>query len=244
LKESGARTTFFIFFGQTAPLWQKGRRMTAQAEIRAFLANKRKFGLPLLAAGTLLVAIPLGVHAKSDEEGRYPFDPVCPWGRLSNGQGMIHRCLTKGEAEGLARKDDATAKPSGQADKESKQGEPKSEKETSDKSTPLLPDFDLNVGPIKAEDGEITIGRLGQPIDKYRSCVDAKGGLQGKKAEVIVKFLVRGERARAEGVSVESYKGVSKAAAECIAEVIDRRQVGAPSVPLTAARLTFSIQAK
>jgi hypothetical protein len=219
--------------------------MTPPAKIRAFFAKNRKFGLRFLAAGTLLVVLPLGVHAKSDEETRYPFDPVCPWGRLSNGQGMIHRCLTKGEAEGLARKDDAPAKAPGEADKETKKVQSKTEQEKQDKSAARpSPDYELDVGPINAENGDITIGRLDKPVDRYRNCVDTKGGLQGKKAEVIVKFLVRGERVRAEGVSVESHKGVSKAAAECIAEVVDRRKVGAPSVPLTAARLTFSMHAK
>src|SRR6188768_1344755 len=32
---------------------------------------------------------------------RYPYDPACPWGRIGNGKGLIVRCLTEAEAQGL-----------------------------------------------------------------------------------------------------------------------------------------------
>jgi len=32
---------------------------------------------------------------------RYPFDPVCPWGRIADGQGLLVRCLERHEAQGL-----------------------------------------------------------------------------------------------------------------------------------------------
>src|SRR5262245_44820015 len=33
---------------------------------------------------------------------RYPFDPVCPWGRVADGRGMLVRCLEPAEAARLA----------------------------------------------------------------------------------------------------------------------------------------------
>jgi hypothetical protein len=59
-----------------------------------------------------------------------------------------------------------------------------------------------------------------------------------------VKFLVRAERVRAEGATVDSFDNVSLAAAECIAGVVDRRQVGTPSVPMTGVKLTFLLREK
>src|SRR6187551_745159 len=32
---------------------------------------------------------------------RYPYDPACPWGRIGNGKGLIVRCLSEAEAQGL-----------------------------------------------------------------------------------------------------------------------------------------------
>lgn len=181
----------------------------------------------------LVLGLPvLGVAATM--EARYPYDPACPWGRLANGKGMIHRCLTEQEAVSLATRAPADPTP---ASRSASSGE-----DTPTDLPPLgqkVPPFELSVGPIEADQGEITIGKLHVPIDRYRSCVEEGGGLEKEKARVVVKFLVRGERVRAEGASIESFDGVSQRTAQCIADVVDRRQVGAPSVPLTGARLTF-----
>ncbi len=37
------------------------------------------------------------------EAQRYPFDPACAWGRVSNGRGLILRCLTREESERLTK---------------------------------------------------------------------------------------------------------------------------------------------
>lgn len=223
-------------------MWQKWTRMSSVDEIRTHFTKHRKLARPLFAAGLLLLALPFGVEAKSEEEVRYPFDPACPWGRLSNGKGMIHRCLTQGEAEDLARKDESAKAPVVEKKTDEKAAV---NAEAEKKAKPSPPrEYNLDVGPIEADKGEISIGRLDKPLDRYRQCIDTKGGLSDKNATVVVKFLVRGEQQLAEGVSVDSFKGVSKAAADCIAEVVDRRKVGAPSAPLTGARLTFSIQGK
>jgi hypothetical protein len=155
---------------------------------------------------------------------------------------MFHRCITEGEARELAQ--DSKDKSSHDGAKKPSPGKPAPGKDEPKGSQPLPKDYQLSVGPIEAEEGEITIGRLDLPVDKYRECVDRNGGLTGKSGKVVVKFLVRAERVRAEGVSVDGYEKISEAAAECIASVVDRRKVGVPSVPLTAARLTISLQEK
>ncbi len=180
----------------------------------------------LLALGLALLALPLASQADSDRVARYPFDPACPWGRISNGKGMIHRCLTKTEAQAIVDGNKPTS------------ADPK-------KLPEALPrDYDVQLGPIKADKGDIVIGRLSIPMDRYKDCVVKNGGLKKPEARVVVQFLVRSERSRAEGVSVDSFEGTSGAVAQCIADVVDRRQVGTPSEAITPVKLTFEIREK
>ncbi len=99
----------------------------------------------------------------------------------------------------------------------------------------------VEVGPILPDDGDVSIGKLDKPIDRYRACVEQNGGLQGAAGEVRVHFLVRGERSRAEGVEVSQFRGVTKQAAQCIADVVDRRPTGTPSQPIVGATLVFKL---
>lgn len=99
----------------------------------------------------------------------------------------------------------------------------------------------VEVGPILPDDGDVSIGKLDKPIDRYRACVEDNGGLQGSSGEVRVHFLVRGERSRAEGVEVSQFRGVTKKAAQCIADVVDRRVTGTPSQPMVGATLVFKL---
>jgi hypothetical protein len=64
--------------------------------------------------------------------------------------------------------------------------------------------------------------------------------LQARAGEVRVRFLVR-ERGRAEGVAVARNQGVSLEAAQCIADVVDRRLVGVPEAPLVGATLVVEL---
>jgi hypothetical protein len=66
--------------------------------------------------------------------------------------------------------------------------------------------------------------------------VQKNGGLSGKTGEVSVRFLVRGKGV-AEGVSVAKRTNVSKEAAQCVADVVDRRHVGMPESPMIGATL-------
>jgi hypothetical protein len=67
--------------------------------------------------------------------------------------------------------------------------------------------------------------KLATARDRYLDCVQKNGGMKERTAEVHVRFLVRA-RGRAEGVSVAKRSGVTPEAARCVAEVVDRRQVG------------------
>jgi hypothetical protein len=94
--------------------------------------------------------------------------------------------------------------------------------------------LDVVVGPVTADEGTLGIGKLGAPKDKYAACVQKNGGLGGKTGEVSVRFLVRGKGV-AEGVSVSKRTNLSKEAAQCVADVIDRRRVGTPESPMVGA---------
>jgi hypothetical protein len=99
----------------------------------------------------------------------------------------------------------------------------------------------VEVGPLLPEEGELELGALHKPLDKYRACVEENGGLSGKTGEVQIHFLVRGERSRAEGVEVTKVRGVSQKAARCIADVVDRRRTGTPTAPMVGATLVIKI---
>jgi hypothetical protein len=183
----------------------------------------------------LCLVLPTAALATGDKASRYPFDPVCPWGRLSNGKGMIHRCITEEEARSLAESAEIPV---------SRDKAPEEDKSGSAPKSPGPKSYELTVGPISADQGEIAVGRLDLPLDRYRKCIDDNGGLRKPSGEVVVKFLVRAERVRAEGATVDKFDSVSLAAAECIAAVVDRRQTGTPTVPMTGAKLTFSLREK
>ena len=94
--------------------------------------------------------------------------------------------------------------------------------------------LDVVVGPVKADEGTLGTGKLGAPKDKYAACVQKNGGLSGKTGEVSVRFLVRAKGV-AEGVSVDKRTNLSKEAAQCVADVVDRRRVGTPESAMVGA---------
>src|SRR5689334_18441827 len=50
---------------------------------------------------TELAAAQAPTAAPDAHPAHYPFDPVCPWGRIADGHGLLVRCLESGEARGL-----------------------------------------------------------------------------------------------------------------------------------------------
>jgi hypothetical protein len=205
-------------------------------------------GFAALATGAVAVA-----EAEDALLKRYPYDPACAWGRVGNGKGMVVRCISEEEAKALRSPTTApvTAKPtaptsapvvgSGKAPAEATP--PPSSTETAPTapaeaepapSADAEAALEVTVGPVAADEGTLGVGKLGAPKDKYSACVQKNGGLSGKAGEVQVRFLVR-SKGVAEGVSVAKRTNLSKEAAQCVADVIDRRRVGTPESPMVGA---------
>lgn len=185
--------------------------------------------------GLGLLAVPLlGIAAEENPE-RYPYDPVCPWGRLADGKGMLIRCLQPVEASALLER--PSAKPAAPPPVEAPAPKPTAAPPKGRVSV-------SNIGPAQADSGELPLAvkKLSLAKDRYVECVNSHGGLSEKTARVVVRFLVR-ERGRAEGVSVKSHQGMSAEAAKCIADVVDRRYVGYPAAPLVGATIPIELSA-
>ena len=222
-------------------------------------------GSSLCLAGTQLWAAQGASPARAAEgEQRYPYDPVCPWGRVADGRGMLVRCLKQDEVTALitpaaapqnaemadskpaaAAAVDAPIKDSTAKDATAKDAVAKDAVAKDAVVKPAREVFVDKVGPIVVNTGELPLAvkKLSEPKDRYLDCVSKNGGMQGDSAEVQVRFLVR-ERSRAEGVSVAKSKGISAEAARCIADVVDRRYVGYPAAPIVGATLPIVLTAR
>jgi len=180
---------------------------------------------------------------------RYPYDPACVWGRLANGKGTIVRCLSEQEATALAPV--ANALPIAPAAAPAPVAAPVAAPSAAPATTTAVaPEgaakpgrYDVTVGPVTADHGELPVGKLGQPKDRYLKCLDDNGGLRGESGEVHVRFLVR-SKGVAEGVSVQKRVNVSAEAARCVSEVVDRRHVGVPEEPLVGATVLVKFTAR
>lgn len=205
-------------------------------------------GFAALATGAVAVA-----EAEDALLKRYPYDPACAWGRVGNGKGMVVRCISEDEAKSLraAVSVAATSKPSAPTAPSSVTStKPPAEAPVTPSTTEPAPapapepepapsadadaPLEVTVGPVTADEGTLGIGKLGAPKDKYSACVQKNGGLSGKSGEVSVRFLVR-SKGVAEGVSVAKRTNLSKEAAQCVADVVDRRRVGTPESPMVGA---------
>jgi hypothetical protein len=220
--------------------------------VRPPLAAAGKRRLPklralVLTAGLLVAASVAAQKSESQETlvRRYPFDPACAWGRVANGKGMIVRCMSEEEANFVLKRSPipATARPaepvttggtSGTTSATGGTSPEGSDTEPSDASGSGDGKFEVTVGPVTADQGELSVGKLAQPKSRYLKCVADHGGLKDKSGEVHVRFLVR-SKGIAEGVSVQKRVSVSAEAARCVAEVVDRRRVGVPDAPLVGA---------
>ncbi len=224
-----------------------------------------KRALIMLSAASLLLAF--GALASGETADallrRYPYDPACPWGRINNGKGLIVRCLSEAEAQGLrsgvlpaptagaavpapATSPSAAAIAAPSASAATPTTAPSAELGDADAGAPALGDdshdshdkLDVTVGPVTADSGTLGIGKLGAARDRYSKCVNDNGGLKDKEGEVQVRFLLR-QRGRAEGVSVAKRAGVSAEAARCVSDVVDRRYVGVPDAPIVGATVVI-----
>jgi hypothetical protein len=227
------------------------------------------FSFPLLALAA--VAGPDAERNAAAEEVsvaepavRYPFDPVCPWGRVSDGRGMLVRCLEAAEAARLSAAAGPTAPVTSAAPGVAPAAAAVPRAPVAPASAPraaaleapplaspvLAPSPGRSsrrvrlqaVGPAQADTGELpdAQGQLARASDRYVQCVENGGGISTSPAKVTLRFLVR-ERGRAEGVTVKDRSGVSLAAAKCIAEVVDRRFVGYPAAPIVGADVSIEL---
>lgn len=186
----------------------------------------------LVFAGLLLSG---SAPAADTTPSRYPFDPACLWGRLSDGKGMLVRCLTEAE---VAQLNSARVNPStGTTTLASVDA---TKKTAGSESRPEA--LDADVVSVTADQGTLPTARkkLRVPKDQYARCVADNGGLSADAGEVSIRFLVS-ERGRAEGANVDKKQGLSDAAARCIAAVVNRRPVGTPEGPDTGATVVIRI---
>jgi len=206
-------------------------------------ATRRRLRIPLVLSGLLVTAtvVAQGADDPASLLRRYPFDPACPWGRISNGKGMIVRCITEEESGAVLRKVAAPAAAAPAAPPSAAGGAPPV-------AAPAAPaagtsavtpeELSVTVGPIVADQGELSATKLSQPKARYAKCVSDFGGLASKSGEVHVRFLVR-SRGIAEGVSVAKRVNVSAEAARCVSDIVDRRRVGTPEAPLVGATVVI-----
>jgi hypothetical protein len=192
----------------------------------------------------LAVSVAVLVEASADDAdtSRYPYDPACAWGRVANGKGMLLRCLTEQESQRLAAISPPV--PSATPPAPAPTAAPAPPPTDRDGGAPASPqNLTAEVTRVDAEVGKLPLAprKLGLAIDRFVECVVKNGGLSAASGEAHVRFLVR-ERGRAEGVSVAKRSGMSVAAAQCIADVIDRRFVGIPEEPIVGATAVVAVR--
>jgi outer membrane biosynthesis protein TonB len=189
-----------------------------------------------------LVGLLLAGAAPADpdpaEANRYPYDPVCAWGRIASGKGMLVRCITQAEQSALMAGVAPAATPAA-----APSTPPAPPPEPAEEPKPVEQELAARLVRINADEGKFPVGekKLDVPRDRYVDCVKKHGGLTGERGEVQVRFLVRA-RGRAEGVSVAKHSGMSAKAAACIADVVDRREVGTPAAPMVGATAVIEVR--
>jgi hypothetical protein len=223
--------------------------------------------LSVVSLGIALYSFTVGSIATGEDSARYPYDPACAWGRLADGHGMLLRCLGPAEAQQLLAADapppaaGATTSAGKSAGVSSAPAAPPAASSgpiaagsastaaagPAGSGRPSAPPLDgrvtvTSIGPAQADTGELPLAgsKLEAAKDRFVECVGKQGGMQAQRARIVLRFLVR-ERGRAEGVEVKSVNGVTEAAAECIADVVDRRYVGYPAAPIVGATLPIEL---
>jgi hypothetical protein len=206
--------------------------------------------------------------AEAEVAPRYPFDPLCPWGRISDGHGMLLRCLQPAEATALVQGPLVHGPQASAPSAEPAPSVPAPLASTAPAaSAPVLPVAPApappplaerpssapvakaqnaavsQIGPLSVDTGDlpIALAELRKPRQRYTDCVNQNGGVTGARGRVEIRFLVR-ELGRAEGVLVKAREGVSLEAAKCIAGVIDRRNVGYPEAPIVGATVVVELE--
>lgn len=203
-------------------------------------------GFGLVALVTVLV----DASADDADTSRYPYDPACAWGRVANGRGMLVRCLTEQESQRLSSSSPpvASARPAAAAPAAPAPSTAPAPSVSNDRdagAARIAQNLTAEVTRVDAATGRLPLAprKLGLASDRFIDCVTKNGGLSAERGEAHVRFLVR-ERGRAEGVGVAKRSGMTAAAAQCIADVIDRRFVGVPEEPIVGATAVVTVRAR
>jgi hypothetical protein len=201
------------------------------------MQKKLLFAAVSIGVGALLGVV-AGRPVQAQEASRYPYDPVCPWGRIANGSGMLVRCMVESEANQLLS---SSPPPATARTAPSTSASASAAPSASASATPITAqDISLKIGPITPDQGSLPQAekKLSAAKEKLIACLVDNGGIEKDSAEVHVRFLIS-DRGRAEGVSVQKKSGLSPKAASCVADVVDRRSVGTPEVSMVGATAVF-----
>jgi hypothetical protein len=204
--------------------------------------------VPLLLVGAPVALASAYAEGQADDRN----DARCAWGRLSDGKGALVRCISKEEAAWLMLKTPLAAAPDAGAARSPEPPSPPRDtadagREKGDGASPVPPSEPaepraaIEVVRVDADEGTIpgALEKLRVPKDRYLECLERHGGLFRSDGELHIRFLVR-QRGRAEGVHVVRRRSVSEAAGKCIADVVDRRRVGAPTAEMAGATVVFT----
>ena len=158
-------------------------------------------------------------------------DGGCPHGVLEDPHRGFVRCLAASEAD--AGVGQVAPNDPGDAGAPSDAGQPEAA------VAPLV-----EIGEPVFQNGEVpkVAKALGKSADEIGRCVASHGGLSGAAGSIKLQFLVR-SRGRAEGVEVESAKGITEAAKECVRRALKNRGVGAPTADPVGVTVTVSLHA-
>src|SRR5690606_24412817 len=124
-------------------------------------SRKLKWSLSLVGLAVVVLA---AVASAQSVKARYPYDPACSWGRIANGKGMLVRCLTEQEAVALVKGQPpapVAGKPEAAPEEKPTKPEPEPTESPARQDKPLK----VVVGPITADKGKLSIGRLHVPKD-------------------------------------------------------------------------------
>jgi hypothetical protein len=225
----------------------------------ASLNRRARFGVTAVLA--VLGCGPLSTAGAAEPTKAPDVDGLCAWGRLSDGRGRLIRCLTREEAARLREAAPAAAAapetpaavpppPAVPSAAEPREPVPAPAVASAAPVTPAPPAtevvlLDVELGPISPDTGALPDAQksLMKARDRFAACAEKNGGLSADRGTVELRFLVQG-LGRAEGVSVKKYRGLTEAAAKCVANVVDRRYVGYPEEPAVGVTMVVTLSKK
>jgi hypothetical protein len=161
-------------------------------------------------------------------------DPGCLYGRLIDGHTGEIRCLSPEE---VAAQPDAAVPRADAAASASIDAAGDAGADAGGRATVKVASVTFEAGEVPR--AERVLDRLAKK--ELAACVSGpREGRPGQVAQVTLSFLVRA-RGRAEGVEVDKVRGVSAEAARCMAQVLARRAVGAPSSDPVGVKVVFDV---